>query len=286
MTTHPRVAIDVDDDDALDIEYRVVDGPSSAPLIVFLHEGLGSVAMWKDFPDALCRTGGCRGLVYSRPGYGASTARPAGEKWKPDFMHRQAQVVLPALLLSLDIDTRNEPPWLFGHSDGASIALIHAASFPDRVAGLIVLAPHLDVEQKGIDSIVDARNAYLNGSMRSKLARHHADVDSAFWGWADIWLDPGFRSWDIRSLLPAITAPILAIQGLDDPYGTMAQIDRIAAALPRTELLELDDCRHSPHVDRPGAVIEASVHFIEPRASTTSVDACAAYPQDRLYRTN
>ena len=244
------------------IEYRFVDGLAARPLMVFLHEGLGSVAMWKDFPDRLCAAGGFRGLVYSRPGYGRSTPRPHDVRWRPDFMHIQARLVLPALLGALDIDVDADPPWLFGHSDGGSIALIHAASFRDRVAGLVVLAPHLFVEQEGLNSIVAVQRAWMNGNLRGKLARHHDDVESAFWGWNDIWLDPDFRTWNIEGLLREITCPILAIQGCDDEYGTMAQIDRIALATARTELLKLDRCGHSSHRDRPDAVIDATVHFV------------------------
>ena len=257
--------------EALAIEYRMIDGASSQPLVVFLHEGLGSVSMWKDFPDRLCAAGNFRGLVYSRRGYGRSTPRPHHVKWRPDFMHGQACLVLPALFDALEIDVAADPPWLFGHSDGGSIALIHAANFPESVAGLVVLAPHLFVEQEGLDSIVAVRKVWMQGDFRDKLARHHDDVESAFWGWNDIWLAPAFRSWNIEALLTAIACPILAIQGCDDQYGTMAQIDRIAAALPSTELLKLDRCGHSPHRDRADAVIAATVHFISENSMQAAV---------------
>ena len=260
-TAAERVALAVGDT-SMALEVRRIDGPTASPRIVFLHEGLGSIAMWGGFPDRLCATGGYRGLVYSRRGYGASTARPADERWAPDFMHREARDVLPALLAALDVDVGADPPWLFGHSDGASIALIHAATYPSHAAGLVLLAPHLDVEAKGLAGIAQARDAYLAGDLRERLARHHADVDSAFWGWNDIWLSPDFRDFDIRGLLPRITCPILAIQGHQDQYGTMAQIDRIVAALPATETLRLDDCGHSPHRDRTAAVVDATVHFV------------------------
>ena len=227
------------------------------PVVVFLHEGLGSVAMWKDFPQRLCDAVAARGLVFSRPGYGGSTPRPHGERWSPDFMQRQANELLPALLAALGIDTARRPPWLFGHSDGGSIALIHAASFPGRLAGAIVLAPHLFVEELSVTSIRAAREAYRDGGLRERLARYHADVDSAFYGWNDIWLDPAFRDWNIEALLPAIRCPLLAIQGRDDEYGTLAQIDGIAAALPGTRRLVLDACGHSPQRDQPQAVIDA-----------------------------
>ena len=225
------------------------------PLIVFLHEGLGSVSMWRDFPDALCEAIGARGLVYSRPGYGRSTPREPGEHWGVDFMHRQAHEVLPALLHALHI---TEKPWLLGHSDGGSIALLHAARFADRMAGLVVLAPHLFVEEFGLASIRRAREVYLSTDLKQKLARHHADPDSAFWGWNDIWLDPAFKAWNIETELAPITCPILAIQGEDDEYGTLAQIERIAHALAQTRLLVLPRCGHSPHRDQPEAVIAAA----------------------------
>ncbi|CAM3843272.1 alpha/beta fold hydrolase [Roseateles saccharophilus] len=240
----------------VDIEYSwIAGGPVDGPTMVFLHEGLGSVSMWRDFPRQLCERLGVRGLVYSRPGYGRSTPRPGHERWLPDFMHRQADEVLPALLKALGIAR----PWLFGHSDGGSIALLHAAGH--ECAGVIVLAPHILVEGISVTSIAAAREAYLRTDLRERLARHHADPDSAFWGWNDIWLDPAFRAWDIREDIRAITCPVLAVQGLDDEYGTLEQIRGIARELPRTRLLELANCRHSPHKDQPQALLEACDMF-------------------------
>jgi len=233
-----------------------------APVLVFLHEGLGSVSMWRDFPARLCDAGGFRGLVYSRPGYGRSTPRPAGERWAPGFMHEQAQDLLPALLEAQGVDHEVAPPWLLGHSDGGSIALIHAAAFPGRVAGLILLAPHVVVEDVSIASIEAARTAYRTGDLRERLARHHADPDSAFWGWNDVWLDPAFRTWGIESRLPGIRCPVLAVQGRDDEYGTLAQVGTIANAVPRTELLVLEACGHSPHRDQPARLTRAVVEFV------------------------
>lgn len=247
----------------LAIEYAFVGAADpAAPLIVFLHEGLGSVAMWRDFPARLCDAVGARGLVYSRPGYGKSTPRRQDEKWAVDFMQAQACYVLPALLTALGIDTTRQKPWLFGHSDGGSIALIHAALCPHNVAGVIVAAPHIFVEDISVTSIAQTRETYLHTDLRSKLARYHDDVDSAFWGWNDIWLDPEFRVWNIEALLPQITCPLLAIQGVDDEYGTMAQIDGIARAVPKARLVKLENCGHSPHRDQPQAVIEATSRFI------------------------
>jgi pimeloyl-ACP methyl ester carboxylesterase len=247
--------------------------PRDAPWIVFLHEGLGSVSMWKDFPARLCRALGVRGLVYSRPGYGRSTPRAADEHWAPDFMHRQAHEVLPALLEALRAapggasapkpppkPPPNSPPWLFGHSDGGSIALLHAARHP--VAGVIALAPHLFVEPLSISSITATRQAYLQTDLRARLARHHDDVDSAFWGWNRIWLDPAFARWNIEAEVATVRAPVLAVQGLDDEYGTLDQIRAIARRLPQAALLELPHCGHSPHRDQPEAVIAACRQFI------------------------
>ncbi len=225
---------------------------AAAPLLVFLHEGLGSVSMWRDFPARLCEAVGCRGLVYSRPGYGRSTPRPPGEAWAPDFMHRQANEVLPALLRALGVE---QPPWLLGHSDGGSIALLHAARHP--VAGTIVLAPHILVEDISVASIAQARRAWQDGDLRQRLARHHDDPDSAFFGWNDVWLSPAFRHWSIEDQIAGIRGPLLAVQGLDDEYGTLEQVRGIARRVPQTRLLELPACGHSPHRDQPEAVIAA-----------------------------
>ncbi len=232
-----------------------------APLLVFLHEGLGSLAMWKDFPQQVCAALGCRGLVYSRPGYGRSTPRDEHENWDLDFMHRQAHDVLPALLRALDIDTARDKPWLFGHSDGGSIALLYAARFPDHIAAAVVLAPHILVEDRSVSSIADARKAYLETDLRQRLARYHDDPDSAFWGWNRIWLHPPFKQWSIEQEIAAVTCPLLAVQGVEDEYGTLEQIRGIARRVPHTELLELADCGHSPHRDQGDALIAATKTF-------------------------
>lgn len=247
----------------LRIEYAWVGRQAAdAPLLVFLHEGLGSRAMWRDFPAMLCDAAGCRGLVYSRPGYGRSTPRRAGERWDPDSMHRsQALDVLPALLQSLGI-AEHRRYTLFGHSDGASIALLHAAAFPQRMAALVVLAPHINVEARAIASIEQARVAYETTDLRTRLARWHDDVDSAFRGWNDIWLDPRFRGWSIERDIATIACPVLAVQGVDDEYGTLDQIHGIARIVPQTELLELPACGHSPHRDQPEALVEATLAFL------------------------
>lgn len=245
------------------IEVRRIAAPEgaveAAPL-VFLHEGLGSVAMWRDWPDQLCAATGRAGLVMSRQGYGQSDPVPdvrgasaehhglRSGRLQPDYMHREAWEVLPALLAQLQIDR----PVLVGHSDGGTIALLYASRLP--VTACIVMAPHVKVEAISIAAITQARDAYLGSGLRERLARFHADVDVAFWQWNDVWLSDDFRAFDIREDCRRITSPLLAIQGVDDPYGTMAQIDDIAASAPQTWLIKLPDCGHSPHRDQPAAV--------------------------------
>jgi pimeloyl-ACP methyl ester carboxylesterase len=248
------------------VEYQWV-GSAAAdrPLIVFLHEGLGSVAMWKDFPQQLCDAANCRGLVYSRPGYGQSTPRDKDDALQPDFMHRQAFEVLPPLLKALGIDTLLNPPLLYGHSDGGSIALLFAAKYPMNTSGVMVAAPHIFVEDVSISSIAATKIAYQTTQLRNKLSRYHDDVDSAFWGWNDIWLDPAFRHWNLTQAIKTITCPLLAIQGVDDEYGTLEQIRSIKRILPKTTLLEIPNCGHSPHRDQPKALIDACLAFIGPQ---------------------
>ncbi len=240
------------------LEYvRIPPSRPGRPPLVVLHEGLGSVSLWKDFPDRVAHATGCEAVVYSRHGYGRSDpiAGPRGVR----YMHDEARVALPELLDALGI----ERPILVGHSDGGSIALIHAGSTPRPVAGLVLLAPHVLVEDLSVTSIAAAREAYVKGDLKPKLARHHADVDSAFWGWNDIWLHPDFRAWNIEDVLPGIRCPVLAIQGREDPYGTMDQIARIVRTVKDVEVLELADCGHSAHRDHPEAVLRAIVGFVE-----------------------
>lgn len=247
----------------LRLEYKWIKASrQDAPLLVFLHEGLGSVSMWKDWPRQACEAAGCRGLVYSRRGYGRSTPLAAGEKRPVDFMHHEALEVLPALLAALGIDAKRDRPILFGHSDGGSIALLYAAMHPGAVAGVVVAAPHIFVEDRTVAHIEQARQAYRDTELRARLARHHDDVDSAFCGWNDVWLDPAFRRWNIEEHLPRITCPVLAMQGVDDEYGTLEQIRGIRRAAPQTQLLEIPDCRHSPHKDQPATVIQAIAGFV------------------------
>jgi pimeloyl-ACP methyl ester carboxylesterase len=234
------------------VEYqRIEAGGPGRPTLVFLHEGLGSLSMWRDFPFAAARAAGCDALVYSRYGYGRSE-RLAGAR-ETTYMHDEALRALPDLLDQLAV----ERPILVGHSDGGSIALIHAGGSGRPVAGLVLLAAHVLVEDLSVESIEAARRAYLDGDLRARLARHHDDVDSTFWGWNRIWLDPAFRSWNVEEYLPRIDCPVVALQGVEDEYGTPEQLRRIAAGAPDADVILLQDCRHSVHRDQPGPAIEA-----------------------------
>lgn len=237
------------------LEHRWIEGRSDRPTLVLLHEGLGSVSMWRDFPDAVVRRTGCPAFVYSRAGHGSSPApaTPRGVR----FMHEEATVVLPALLTQFHIAS----PILIGHSDGGSIALIYAGTRKAR--GLILLAPHVFVEACSLQSITRMREQYETTDLRERLAKYHADVDAAFRGWNDVWLDPGFRQWNIEEYLPAITCPVLVLQGEDDEYGTRAQVDAIAAQVRGPVDVELlPRCGHSPHRDQRAVVLDRMAGFI------------------------
>lgn len=253
----------------VEIEYRWVQGPQDRPLMIFLHEGLGSVATWKDYPDLLCTALQLRGLVYSRPGYGQSSMRREGESWGVDYLHRQALELLPSLLQALSLE--HQRPVLFGHSDGASIALIHAAHHSSQLSGVIVLAPHVLVEQESVEAIRATCDAYRKGDLRARLARYHSNPDSPFFGWSEAWLDPAFRSWNIEALLSQISCPLLAIQGWQDEYASMLQLDRIAAALPHARLLKLEHCGHTPFRDQPENVRVAVEAFLRSASTMAQV---------------
>jgi len=239
---------------------EVRDIPAAAPArpaIVLLHEGLGALSLWRDFPDQIAARTGCRTIAYSRYGYGQSDVLQAPHG--VDYMHREALESLPDLLAALDV----ERPVLLGHSDGASIALIHAGGAARPVAGVVVMAPHVFVEPISIASIEEARRVFETTDMKAKMGRHHADPERTFRGWSDIWLHPDFLAWNIESYLPGITCPVLAIQGLADEYGTLAQLDRIEAGVAGPfERLELADCRHAPHRDQSQATLDAIAGFV------------------------
>ena len=240
------------------IEYvRIEVTRADRPVLIFLHEGLGSVAMWREFPGELAHATNCNAFVYSRYGYGNSDPLLAPRDVR--YMHDEALVALPEMLDRLAIDR----PILVGHSDGASIAIIYAGGSRRDLAGLVLLAPHVLVEDISVRSIAEARTAYETTELREKLARHHRDVDATFQGWHNIWLHPDFRRWNIEEYLPRIACPVLAMQGEDDEYGTMDQLARIGRQVADVELLELADCRHSPHRDQPAAAIEAVTRFID-----------------------
>lgn len=249
--------------DGTRLEMQPIVGSSSLAPIVFLHEGLGSVSLWsqrgQSWPQAVCQATGRAGLVYSRSGYGQSAPVPDVRqtgRLRPDYMHHQAWHVLPTLLESLGL----KPPVLLGHSDGASIALLHASRYP--VAAAVVMAPHLVVEDIAISSIAKAKVDFESGGLRERLSRHHADAEGAFWQWNDVWLSPEFRDFDIQPDCRRISAPLLAIQGLNDEYGTMAQLDALAREAPHTVQLRLPECGHSPQRDQPEKTTSAIVDFL------------------------
>lgn len=246
----------------LEIEPIAAPGGATGPTLVFLHEGLGSVAMWQNkqgaWPQHLCATLGWPGLVFSRQGYGQSDPIPDVRgigRHPADYMHRQAWEVLPALFERLGIAS----PVLVGHSDGGTIALLYAARHP--VQACVVMAPHVMVEPISIASIAAAKTAFEQGDLRQRLARFHRDVDVAFWQWCDVWLSEAFADFDIRDLCRQITAPVLAIQGADDAYGTLAQIEQIEPAGP-IERRVLPHCGHSPHRDQRDEVTVAISRFL------------------------
>ncbi|NEX60801.1 alpha/beta fold hydrolase [Noviherbaspirillum galbum] len=256
----PRASVDLAwQDRKIALEYQWVGVASEGPVVVFLHEGLGSIDLWKNFPHRFCEKNGLTGLVFSRYGYGRSTPRLPEERWPVSFMHAQAHDVLPRLFDKLDI----RKPWLFGHSDGASIALLYAAWFSDNVSGIVVVAPHIFVEDKTVESIAAARQAYLSTELRNRLARYHQDVDSAFWGWNDIWLDPAFRTWNIEECLSSLACPVMAVQGEDDEYGSLEQIRGIKKKAPHTQLSIFPRCGHSPHRDQPEKLIQEAGQFVQ-----------------------
>jgi len=224
--------------------------------LVMLHGGLGSIGIWKDFPQRLAQSTGCGVLAYDR--YGNGNSQPLGEKRPVTYMHHEGEVVLPELLEKLGISK----PVLIGHSDGGSIAVVYAGKFPDRVRGLILLAPHVFVEEISLRGALNAKSEYETSDLRQKLAKYHADVDLTFWGWNDIWLDPRFRTWNLESYVPQIRCPVLLIQGERDEYGTVAQLDAIRARVPQSELLLLPDCGHSPDRDEPEKVLRRMTDFI------------------------
>jgi pimeloyl-ACP methyl ester carboxylesterase len=227
--------------------------------ILMLHEGLGSVAMWRDFPECLAARTGRQVILWSRRGYGWSDAFAA--PYQPDFMHREADAI-PALLDALGIERVH----LFGHSDGGSIALLAAAARPDRVASLILEAPHVFVEPQTTEAIVSFGQSPELGQTLTRMTKYHRSPPEVFRQWHAIWTDPRFSDWNIEEGLETIAVPALLIQGEDDEYGTFAQLDRIAARLSQTRQLRLPGCGHSPHRDQQSAVLAATAAFLQDMA--------------------
>ena len=229
------------------------------PVLVFLHEGLGSIRQWRDFPAKLASATGCGALAYDRYGYGQSDVL-AEPRRTVAFMHDEALIALPQLLRELELKN----PILVGHSDGASIALIHAGA-GHAVRGVVAMAPHVFIEPLCLASIEKAARAFENTDLSEKLGRYHRDARKTFYGWADVWLDPEFKGWDIRAdYLPGVRCPVLAIQGRDDEYGTMAQLDEIERRVAGPcELLKLEDCGHAPFRDQADLVVSKAASFVQ-----------------------
>jgi pimeloyl-ACP methyl ester carboxylesterase len=256
LTTAAREHVEID---GYRLEYRWLGAyAGEARTIVFLHEGLGSIAQWRDFPAELCARTRCNGLIYNRQGYGGSDPF---ERLPTTFMHREALEVLPRVLDAFGIAR----PVLFGHSDGGSIALIYAASAQTSPAALILEAPHVFVEDLTVASITALRDAPRLSKLREGLARHHGEqVDRLLDAWMGTWLSAEFRTWNITEILSKLACPTLVIQGRDDEYGTMAQVSAVAnAATGPVESLALSDCGHAPHIDQREAVLQASVAFLQ-----------------------
>jgi pimeloyl-ACP methyl ester carboxylesterase len=236
------------------LEQLDLPGSADKPPLVLLHEGLGSVGLWRDFPSALRAATGRRVIAFSRYGHGRS--EPPPQPRTPRFFHEEALGVLPDLLRALDVSR----PVLIGHSDGASIALIHAAHAP--VSALVLLAPHVIVEDVTVRAIAETRDAYVKGALRTRMERHHDDPDAAFWGWCDVWLDPAFREWSLEDEVARVTARTLLIQGADDPYGTLEQLDLIESRIRGPVRRAVLAGGHSPHLENPARVVDEIERFV------------------------
>lgn len=239
------------------LEVEVSDGDTDLPTLVFLHEGLGSIDLWRTFPADVCAAvGGCRSVVFSRHGHGRSA--PAAMPRPVTYMHHEADIVLPSVLAELGV----ECPVLIGHSDGASIALLYAGT-GRTVAGLICIAPHVFVEPESIAGIEQARRTFETSDMATRLGAYHDDATTTFRGWNDVWLSDEFRAWNIEGRLPVVTAPVLVVQGTDDDYGTLRQVDAIAGGVSGPcEQLVVDGAGHAPHLDERDLVRDAIATFV------------------------
>jgi pimeloyl-ACP methyl ester carboxylesterase len=233
-------------------------GHKGLPTLVFLHEGLGCVDMWKDFPLKLSQKTGCPALVFSRFGYGRSDSAPL--PWKLNFMHQNALTILPELLNQAKIKNYI----LIGHSDGGSIGIIFAGSpYANGLKGLITMAAHVFCEQISVDCIKEAKINFEQTGLRQSLEKYHGgNTENAFWGWNDVWLHPNFMHWNIEKYLGRIKVPVLAIQGKEDQYGTLKQLDSIKKGVENIEACLVDECRHSAHLEQPEKTIELMTQFI------------------------
>ncbi|MCE3261416.1 MAG: alpha/beta hydrolase [Pseudoduganella sp.] len=248
--------------EGIQLHYALIEGDPRKPLLVFLHEGLGCGAMWKGFPQHLCAATGCAGLVYDRLGYGLSS--PATAPRSIHYLHEFALIELPAVLRRL---APGREHIVVGHSDGGSIALIYAAGRPLGLRAAVTVAAHVFVEEMTLEGIHSALGAHGASKLRA-LARYHGDkAGQVFSSWADTWLAPSFRHWNIEYLLPAIDCPLLAMQGSDDQYGSIAQLESIARGTPGAHQLLLPGCGHNPHIEQPDATVQAMAAFIAPFAA-------------------
>jgi pimeloyl-ACP methyl ester carboxylesterase len=244
-------------DDGGALYYEQIDGKPGLPCLVFLHEGLGCTAMWRDFPARLCAASGCSGLVYDRRGYGQSSPPPAPRSIH--YLHESALLELPVVLHAV---LGERPYLLIGHSDGGSIALIAAAGQAPGLRAVVTMAAHVFVEQVTLDGIHAALDAHGAGRLRALERYHGAKSQRVFNDWADTWLMPSFSFWNIEYLLPSVRCPVLALQGADDQYGSLAQLDSIAGKCPQGQQLVLDDCGHSPHLEQSERVVQALLAFV------------------------
>jgi pimeloyl-ACP methyl ester carboxylesterase len=236
------------------VEYEDVPGDPARASLLFLHEGLGAVRLWRGFHHRLAAATGRRAVAFSRLGHGGSELPQA--KRTPRYMHDEAAEVVPAVRAALGLDR----VVLVGHSDGGSIALLHAGTAD--LDGLVVLAPHVFVEEAGLRGIEQARRDYVEGDLRARMTRHHRDPDVTFWNWNDGWLDDAFRDWDIRPELTGITCPVLGVQGTDDPYGTVAHVEAVRDRVAGRVTLQVLDCGHAPHLERPAQTDAAVTEFL------------------------
>lgn len=248
---------------AIDIEYAWIEGGDARrPVIVFLHEGLGSLNVWDTWPRRLCEATGCRGLIFSRYGYGNSTPR-RDARWPPDYMEREAGELLPALFQALGIATGNHKPVLFGHSDGGTIALQFASRHPHALSALIVVAAHINTEDIAVSRISALRNEFGNGKLAARLDKLHRDGRGVFEGWSGVWTSAAMSDWDISAELENIVCPTLVIQGRQDQYGTLQQVAGIVERVGHARAAVLEDCRHVPHEEKPDELLDLATTFLD-----------------------